>query len=54
MLIVDAHKDVILVSAMKHKIKHTISSELKNAIPDSIYAKEYLASIEVYVLRIQP
>jgi hypothetical protein len=27
-------------------MKHTISSDIKNAIPDSLYAKEYLASIE--------
>jgi hypothetical protein len=27
-------------------MKNTISSDIKNAIPDSMYAKEYLASIE--------
>jgi hypothetical protein len=27
-------------------MKNTISSNIRNAIPDSVYAKEYLASIE--------
>ena len=35
-------------------IKHTISSEIKNAIPDSVYAKEYLASIEEYFKDVLP
>ena len=29
-------------------MKHTISPEIKSAIPDSMYAKEYLASVEKY------
>ena len=29
-------------------MKHTMSSEIKNAIPDSVYVKYYLASIEEY------
>ena len=35
-------------------IKHTISSKIKNAIPDSVYAKEYLASIEEYFKDVLP
>ena len=35
-------------------IKHTISSEIKNAIPDSVYAKEYLASVEEYFKDVLP
>ena len=35
-------------------IKHTISSEIKNAIPDSVYAKEYFASIEEYFKDVLP
>src|SRR5664279_3164379 len=29
-------------------LKHTISSDKKSAIPDSVYAKDYLASMEEY------
>jgi hypothetical protein len=35
-------------------MKHTISSNIKNAIPDSGYAKEYLASIEKHFKDVLP
>ena len=35
-------------------LKHVTSSEIKNKIPDSVYVKEYLSSIEKYFTDVLP
>ena len=35
-------------------MKHTISFEIKNAIPDSLHANEYLVYVEEYFQDISP
>ena len=35
-------------------LKHTTSSEIKNKIPESVYVKEYLSSIEKYFTDVLP